>query len=74
MARNVRKELLESLLSQTRDNVAVRTANSPFQGLIVFCRCCIAGDWKLATMHFTESMNHAWTNIVNPNAGVNRKP
>ncbi len=74
MARNTRKERLESLLSQKKQCVAVRTAKSPFNGFKNACRCCALGEWKLAVTHLTTLMNLIWTTIVNLNAGANRKP
>ena len=74
MTHETRKERLESLLSQKRHKVTVRSTNSPTGCFTASVRCCARGEWSLAVTYFTSSMNLIWTTIVNPNAGANRKP
>ncbi len=69
-----RKERLQSLLSQKRHKVALRSANAPASCFMASMCCCVHGEWKLAATYFTSAMNLIWTTIVNPKAGANRKP
>lgn len=68
-----RKEMFESALSPSRQNVAIRTATSPFLVLGTACRCCLHGNWKAATTNFKTAMNLIWTQIVQRKAGAHRK-
>ena len=73
MAHESRKETLERLLSQKRRKAAVSSAKMPFSCFMASLRCCSTGEWKTAATYFATTMNLIWTNIVNPNAGANRK-
>ena len=73
MKQNSRKELFEAALSQKSQKVTIQASKSSLQLLVEAFRCCLHGNWKVATTNFTTAMNTIVTTIVNPKAGANRK-
>ena len=71
--RNSRAREGKSSTGIPSNNAAVSNAKAPFSCFMASMHCCTTGEWKTAATYFATTMNLIWTNIVNPNAGANRK-